>query len=73
MAHLFVTALSYRNRVCPEMSLADRTGFQIASTMSALYELIPLESRSRTKPDSVEYTDTLLRSVAHITYYAIVT
>lgn len=47
------------------MYLADRNGFQIASSMSALYELIPVEGRNRTKPDSVEYTDTLLRSVAY--------
>jgi hypothetical protein len=48
------------------MYLADRTGFQIVSAMTSLYEVIPLEGRTRTKPEEVEYTDSLLRSVAHL-------
>jgi len=49
------------NRVCPGMYLADRTGFQIVSTMAALYDIAPLEGHSRPKPEMVEYSDTLLR------------
>jgi len=45
------------------MYLADRAGFQIASTMTALYDVVPLEGRRRPKPETVEYTDTVLRFV----------
>ena len=51
------------NRVCPGMYLADNAGFQIASTMSALYDVVPLEGHSRPKPETVEYTPTGLRFV----------
>jgi len=45
------------------MYLADRAGFQIASTISALYDVAPLEGHSRPKPEMVEYSDAILRFV----------
>jgi len=51
------------DRVCPGIYLADRAGFQMASAMAALYDVVPLEGRSRPKPETVEYTDTVLRFV----------
>jgi len=51
------------NRACSGMYLADRAGFQIASTMSALYDVVPLEGYSRPKPEMAEYSDTLIKFV----------
>ncbi|KIM28319.1 hypothetical protein M408DRAFT_69838 [Serendipita vermifera MAFF 305830] len=48
-------------RVCPGMYLADRIGFHLGATVAALYDVAPLEGKSRPNPQSVEYTDTALR------------
>jgi len=48
-------------RVCPGRYLADRSGFHIAASTAALYDIVPLEGRTRPDPKSVEYTDTLFR------------
>lgn len=56
-----VVAFGYGARVCPGIYLADKTGFHIATTIAALYEIAPLEGRSRPKPELTEYTDTAFR------------
>ena len=57
MSYVPVRSLLGVNRVCPGMYLADSVGFQIASALAALYDVVPLEGRSRPEPESVEYTD----------------
>ncbi|KIM28323.1 hypothetical protein M408DRAFT_329427 [Serendipita vermifera MAFF 305830] len=56
-----VVVFGYGIRVCPGMYLADRTGFHISATIAALYDVVPLEGKSRPKPELVEYTDTFFR------------
>lgn len=48
-------------RVCPGIYLADRVGFQVATAAAALYKIVPLEGRSRPDPESVKYTDALVK------------
>lgn len=48
-------------RVCPGMYLADRAAFQVATAVAALYQIVPLEGRSRPGPESVKYTDGVVR------------
>lgn len=43
------------------MYLADRTGFHMGATIAALYDVAPLEGKSRPRPESAEYTDSLIR------------
>ncbi|KIM28300.1 hypothetical protein M408DRAFT_329411 [Serendipita vermifera MAFF 305830] len=51
----------YGMRVCAGMYLADRTGFHIGTTVAALYDVAPLEGKSRPRPELAEHTDTLFR------------
>ncbi|KIM28320.1 hypothetical protein M408DRAFT_23723 [Serendipita vermifera MAFF 305830] len=55
----------YGMRVCSGMYLADRSGFHIGTTVAALYDIAPLEGKSRPKPELAEYTDTLFRLPAN--------
>jgi len=48
-------------RVCPGMYLADRTGFHIAATTIALYNIVPLEGEEIPDPNTIEYTNTIFR------------
>lgn len=52
----------YGMRVCPGMYLADRTGFHISTTVAALFDVAPLEGKSRPRPEFAEYTDALFRT-----------
>jgi len=59
---LCIISLCYsRISVCPGMYLADRTGFHIAATTTALYNIGPLEGTEIPDPDTIEYTDTGFR------------
>lgn len=51
----------YLIRVCPGMYIADRAGFQLATAAAALYEIVPLEGGIRPTPESVKYTDGLIK------------
>ncbi|KIM28306.1 hypothetical protein M408DRAFT_329415 [Serendipita vermifera MAFF 305830] len=57
-----VLIFGYGMRVCPGMYLADRTGFHMGATIAALYDVAPLEGKSRPRPESAEYTDSLIRT-----------
>jgi hypothetical protein len=50
-------------RVCPGRYIADRSGFHVAASTAALYDIAPLEGRTRPDPKSVKYTDTAFRRV----------
>ncbi|KIM23782.1 hypothetical protein M408DRAFT_250244 [Serendipita vermifera MAFF 305830] len=56
-----VATFGYGMRVCPGMYLADRTGFHVAASLVALYDLVPLKGQSRPDPASVVYTDAAFR------------
>ncbi|KIM28307.1 hypothetical protein M408DRAFT_69816 [Serendipita vermifera MAFF 305830] len=58
-----VIIFGYGIRVCPGMYLADRMGFHMCATIAALYDVAPLEGKSRPRPESAEYTDSLIRWV----------
>ncbi|KIM28310.1 hypothetical protein M408DRAFT_308234 [Serendipita vermifera MAFF 305830] len=53
----------YGKRVCSGMYLADRSGFHVSTTVAALYDVVPLEGKSRPKPELAQYTDALFRCV----------
>ena len=62
--HLLLLILSScysRASVCPGMYLADRTGFHIAATTIALYNIVPLEGEEIPDPNTIEYKKTALR------------
>jgi len=62
--HLLLLILSScysRASVCSGMYLADRTGFHIAATTIALYNIVPLEGEEIPDPNTIEYTKTALR------------
>ncbi|KIM28303.1 hypothetical protein M408DRAFT_23708 [Serendipita vermifera MAFF 305830] len=57
-----VLIFGYGMRVCPGMYLADRTGFHMGATIAALYDVAPLEGKSRPRPESAGYTDSFIRA-----------
>ncbi|KIM19581.1 hypothetical protein M408DRAFT_31099 [Serendipita vermifera MAFF 305830] len=56
-----VVTFGYGTRVYPGMHLADRIGFHIGATVATLYDVAPLEGKSRPQPKLAQYTDTVLR------------
>ncbi|KIM28324.1 hypothetical protein M408DRAFT_329428 [Serendipita vermifera MAFF 305830] len=56
-----VLVFGFGVRTCPGMYLADRAGFHMGATVAALYDVAPLEGKSRPKPELVEFTDTIFR------------
>jgi cytochrome P450 len=51
----------YWSRVCPGMYFADRVTFHIVATIISLFEVVPLEGRTRPDPAMIRYPDTLIR------------
>jgi hypothetical protein len=43
------------------MHLADRSGFLIAATTIALYNIVPLEGATIPDPNTIEYSDATFR------------
>jgi hypothetical protein len=58
---LILSSCYSRASVCPGMYLADRTGFHIAATTIALYNIVPLEGEEIPDPNTIEYTNTIFR------------
>lgn len=48
-------------RVCPGMYLADRVVFHIVTTINSLFHVVPLQGKRIPDPDTVVYTDVLIR------------
>lgn len=50
-------------RICAGMHLADRTALHMAITTLSLYEILPLEGKAVPRPETVEFSKELIRSV----------
>ncbi|PVF98744.1 cytochrome P450 [Serendipita vermifera] len=51
----------YGRRACPGVHLADRVGFHLATTLLALYSILPLEGHKVPDPNSIQYNDGTIR------------
>jgi hypothetical protein len=45
------------------MYLADRTGFHVAASTIAVFDVAPIPGKDRPKPELAEYTDAAFRRV----------
>ncbi|PVF98743.1 cytochrome P450 [Serendipita vermifera] len=58
-----VVIFGYGLRACPGMHMADRIGFHLAATILALYSISPLKDQIIPDPNTIEYTDRVIRHV----------